>query len=925
MENVAIKLNHLVEEFHYFEDNQVLTATHLNSVIDFLDRRDRLTRTKLIGTGIVCGLDVSLNEKTITVSKGAAITSDGDLIHIDEATNFSQFKKFDDKRAKYQPFQKEDAQASFELWQLFPKDAKENGLTPIEKFTNRNRKIGNMVLVLYLNSYLEPPEDCTEVDCDNQGMKQRAQLIPLLIAKSDLDRIRGKSQNTFFNLPDVHIQRVNFHNKVITHEENLLERFRNAIQVSSESLISGLKVAGGGRDDDFIQHLIAPLYNKRPVDNWVSKLSSTFKNININDRPDVLYIYNFMKDLAQAYTEFKEAIFDISVECCPNPSKHPKHVMARELVAENSNLPAAYRHHFCESPILNHKDKNVKKAQQLHLRIDTMIDGFKIPNNNSFKLKITPSKNGDYTLDQKSIPYYYAFKSRKPYLNQFWSFEKTVRNQSSGILGFWADKYSESDQARNPLNFNIEEYNFYRIEGHLGQPVNEVEKNLEKLKKEFNLSFNIVTVQIEDEIKTVRPPRLKFPALDVLLHHYREDLNANMSVVGKFNNELTTKATEAEASNDFKENEAALAKLKIAKTEVATLNTKTEQVNNLMYAKLGTFDKNFTSFKSNYNEAVDLGYKINEKVYPLTQTKNETPLHRFVLDNQFKRFDRLVDLFRKKKEKVIQQYIFDKFYNQNTGLEHLSGVPKGGTFVLVYVSAEDEKKQRIVADFCLPGCCVIEIEPEVEPTPPPKVEVDPPIGVFRPPTINFIDKFDVFKFPETKNLLTAQLDLSSKFQLVEQNIGTITTDVSWLRGISVGTRPVGPVIDTPGGITNPGGRVFENPALGLMSENMSRTGEMIRILEAKENPSNEDKATLVALSTNFDTMASSMLGMMAAKGSDVDATGDEAKALEIIRKESESFSKKVKLTNTTKKVKEIKRSAANKPVMKDILSRFKIG
>ena len=97
MENVAIKLDHLVEEFHYFEDNQVLTAAHLNSVIDFLDRRDRLTRTKLIGTGIVCGLNVSFDEKTIAVSKGAAITSDGDLIHIDEATSFSKFKKFDDK------------------------------------------------------------------------------------------------------------------------------------------------------------------------------------------------------------------------------------------------------------------------------------------------------------------------------------------------------------------------------------------------------------------------------------------------------------------------------------------------------------------------------------------------------------------------------------------------------------------------------------------------------------------------------------------------------------------------------------------------------------------------------------------------------------------------------------------------------------
>ena len=127
MENVAIKLDHLVEEFHYFEDNQVLTATHLNSVIDFLDRRDRLTRTKLFGTGIVCGLNITFNEDSVLISKGAAITSDGDIIHLDEPTKFAQFKKFDDKRSKYLPFQKDDAQSAINLWRLYPEEAEESG------------------------------------------------------------------------------------------------------------------------------------------------------------------------------------------------------------------------------------------------------------------------------------------------------------------------------------------------------------------------------------------------------------------------------------------------------------------------------------------------------------------------------------------------------------------------------------------------------------------------------------------------------------------------------------------------------------------------------------------------------------------------------------------------------------------------------
>ena len=39
-----------------FEANQVLTETHLNKAINYLDEQDRLTRANLIGIGIVGGL-----------------------------------------------------------------------------------------------------------------------------------------------------------------------------------------------------------------------------------------------------------------------------------------------------------------------------------------------------------------------------------------------------------------------------------------------------------------------------------------------------------------------------------------------------------------------------------------------------------------------------------------------------------------------------------------------------------------------------------------------------------------------------------------------------------------------------------------------------------------------------------------------------
>ena len=105
---------------------------------------------------------------------------------------------------------------------------------------------------------------------------------------------------------------------------------------------------------------------------------------------------------------------------------------------------------------------------------------------------------------------------------------------------------------------------------------------------------------------------------------------------------------------------------------------------------------------------------------------------------------------------------------------------------------------------------------------------------------------------------------------------------------------------------------------------MSRTGEMIRELEARENPTADERANLKVLTTNFDSMAASMLGIMENKDEDVGATSDEAKVLELIRKESETFSSGLKLTNTTKKVKAIKAAGGNRPVFHRLIGGIKL-
>src|SRR5665647_1621220 len=79
------------KSYPVFEADQVLTNRHLNDLFNYLEQTDRLTRIKLIGSGIVCGLDVSFQDKdSISVSKGCGLTSQGYLITFCD-TKFTSF------------------------------------------------------------------------------------------------------------------------------------------------------------------------------------------------------------------------------------------------------------------------------------------------------------------------------------------------------------------------------------------------------------------------------------------------------------------------------------------------------------------------------------------------------------------------------------------------------------------------------------------------------------------------------------------------------------------------------------------------------------------------------------------------------------------------------------------------------------------
>ena len=177
-------LSQQMETYTVFEDNQVLTADQLNRRMDYLEYEHRLSRVNLTGIGIVCGLAVTRRGAGITITKGCAVTSDGDLLYCGSNQQFNRFKLFEDQDGLYSLFRPGDK--LIELYELV-NDADALLLRDFEAQTGTT--LNQIAVVLYLESYRHDPDLCTNSDCDNMGGEQRNYLKPLLIRRADMPHL----------------------------------------------------------------------------------------------------------------------------------------------------------------------------------------------------------------------------------------------------------------------------------------------------------------------------------------------------------------------------------------------------------------------------------------------------------------------------------------------------------------------------------------------------------------------------------------------------------------------------------------------------------------------------------------------------------------------------------------------------------------
>lgn len=542
----TIKLNNETKEPPYrrFVSDQVLTATQLNDIVDHFERQDRLSRVCLNGVGIVCGLQVNYIEKTsVEVTSGCAVTTDGDLVYFEGAT-YTGVKVFEDSDAKYERL------VDIPLLELKTSNTLEDsGVEAIDTVPN----LENRVVVLYLEYYGKDETPCTSTDCDTQGQEQIAKIRILLMSKenaeiisnSDNDPIFSKFNNTkkFHDLPEIAIRRVILQNSYITNanREDVISQNSNTADYARLKE-SYLKVIQGTGILAQLKNGVDKLFNE--FGTLLGTDSLGIKSLNINTKIDKLfdfniknipidiqYRYDLLLDLVDTYNEIKQLIFDVRVACCPDPNAFPKHLLLGELVTLESYLQ--FRHNFYPSPIIPHGEEKLKKMSALLRRFHLMVSEYEIPQSTASSIKVTPSKKCDKPLGNRSIPYYYRGTSQ---LIEYWDYEKTRKFAAEDNLGYRTENLSERDAIQNPLDYDISGNDFYRIEGHLGKDYRTALANLDTIKSEKGLPFEIKVLSIDETLDRINPADYdcEFDDLNAVLKAWRAEQNCLNASISKF-------------------------------------------------------------------------------------------------------------------------------------------------------------------------------------------------------------------------------------------------------------------------------------------------------------------------------------------------------------------------------------------------------
>ena len=545
---MSTTLTTITTQYHKFNKNQVLTEKQLNEFLDYFKDQDHLSRLGLSGVGIVCGFELTYNSlsKTIDITQGYGVTTDGDLLTLqnpldtDEgkedttlksidliAKTFTHYKKYENAQITYSKFV--NGEEPIDLWEIKPEaeitdsdgiiDSSYEALT---EFTG----LENMVVLLYLENYSKEGDLCTALTCDNQGIEQVARLKVLLVDPNDALYITSESNDPIYNehnwfeinaqLPELKARRV------ILSCENT-----QTFSQLKKNYFDGIDKPGVLAELGDAYDLILKKFNSE--DTIKPTIDSFFSFSKTAVPLDFQYRYDLLKDLIDTYNDIRELLLKINVHCCPNIGSFPKHLMLGRLV--ETQPYKTLRHRFYKSPIIGVEDYNYKRLLSLVERAKELVEKYKETDKGE-EIKITPSQEHGI-LERKAIPFYYNVANG---LIDHWSYDRYLNFTQKNNLSYHSENLAETAQVQRPLFYCMDNNDFYRIEGHQGKLYQDALDQILKMKKDHGLNFDVKVLSIDPSTKEIDIDdyRCEFEDLAMLQDAWITEQNCILEAMAEF-------------------------------------------------------------------------------------------------------------------------------------------------------------------------------------------------------------------------------------------------------------------------------------------------------------------------------------------------------------------------------------------------------
>jgi hypothetical protein len=520
---------------HYpvFQPNQVLSNSDLNQIVSYLDSQSRLTRTRAIGMGIVCGLTIKVKQEgtnpTISLTAGCGITSAGYFVHYQptgktEDDTLTHFRVIELQRQKFGLT--ENPQDIVQVRELVTAATVQAEQQQEEDFTQLTEDNLQNQTIAILYDWDDSRRDTCLLDCDDKGQDRNFRLRFLLLdLPSSLETVSlpyldattllkqgyqiptGIELGTYFqgwyDVPNYIIKRLGYQSaadsadgteKIDLSQIVAFDSLREAYHKVCKEAIPGISstftqihklfgpfVGGWKPDEHDFDHL---------QDQLTTYLNS-FQSDSAESLYGIQYFYAYLVDLIAAFRELKDLLFDLMADCMPDLTRFPTYLLLGEVPLAAPAIcarPSLYRHHFTQPPIYNGNAKRLQAARHLYTRLLEMSQGFALRSRSASEtVKITPSRSRLAPLGEQAIPYYYSYTDLAPY----WNSDACRQGRSNQLPGY--------DCSEAHLTDRLDWSDFFRIEGHIGKTLNTAMTAINNYRQTFNLAFDLVAVRLSEK------------------------------------------------------------------------------------------------------------------------------------------------------------------------------------------------------------------------------------------------------------------------------------------------------------------------------------------------------------------------------------------------------------------------------------------